>query len=308
VFLPVAGSRPIAMKLTVPFIKQAGTPEADNSFYQGLYQNANVQASIEVFDLQGTSTTVSNNPTANLGRPLIGGDWANRDTTDSAADYWIDFDEKSGTFRNGTIHINADRVPAGTQLRILYKAQGDWAVSIQKAAATYTRATDNGNALSRPVISELDAATRILGGDPNTYGQQGNNLYFHFNELNKSVVARIEYRDSGGAITRTAPIQMTIEDVVKETQTVGSNSYNVTYGVIDVSKYVPQLTSATTAGWRVVGAVSGVSIKARVIYRDAGASPVTTETDGGGTQRSVVNERAWRVQDVDTYLTRGSGS
>jgi hypothetical protein len=76
--------------------------------------------------------------------------------------------------------------------------------------------------------------------------------------------------------------------------------YDTRYAVIPVLNHLPfylkdnPLTPAKNDGefsqatsWGVVGALTGVSAKARVVWRDSD-SPTTK----------------WRVQDIDTYVTQ----
>lgn len=262
----------IPIKTTLSFIKRVGEPEPDNTIYNGLYRDSDEAHDIEVFDLSGTARFQPP-----LGEHLETGDYDKRTTTDADKDIWINYDERGGTYRSGTIYVNKDRVPPGTQLRILYKAEGEWAVSLQKAYSTYEQALRDDGGVS-PDPRKYDS-----------FGKQGQRLVFHRNDLNKSVVATIEYRPSGSSdLVRLAPFQMTISEVGTGTQDAG-------YAFVNVRDYIPvtQRSAFDSAGdnWRVVGVASGVSLKARVIWKDNASTSNT-----------------WRIQDLDTFLTRAPGS
>jgi hypothetical protein len=158
----------------------------------------------------------------------------------------------------------------------LYKAQGDWAVTVQKAYSRYI---------------DANAAVPAL----NSYNQFGRagvgvnaRLVFPLTDLNKSFVVTIEYVDpTSGEVKRLAPVQMTAD--VRDGD----------YAIVDVPKFLPRQDVGNpdptrgpdgpfdnATGWRVHGTIQGVSVKTRVIWRDSD-SP---------TQR-------WRVEDMDTYLT-----
>jgi hypothetical protein len=77
--------------------------------YRGLYGGyARSTADIQVFDLRGSSAGYQdpNRPagTYDLGEPLVGGDYNKRGPgeADENADYWLNFEGQSGSFRTGT--------------------------------------------------------------------------------------------------------------------------------------------------------------------------------------------------------------
>lgn len=282
----LTGGNTIPIRLTLDRLKRIGDSESDNTIYAGLYGDPNNQIDIQVFNL--------NDPT---GVPLQPGlyDGGNLQDTDpftgislppGTADYYIETDERGGTYRTGSIYINPNRVPAGSKLRILYKAEGDWAMAIQKAYSNYevTR-------LPNGTFAELPAT-----GKPNGYGvfPVGNfpgglgtttEMRFPLSDLGKAFVVTIEYTMQNNEVKRLTPIQMTTEADRQEfpTPPVGFDSF---YSVVNVRKYLSGGQAAELAAarsWRVVSC-QGVSVKSRVIWR---------ETDS----------RRWKVQDMDSYLT-----
>lgn len=276
----------IPIRVSLPAIKRVGEPEVNGTIYEGLYRDRNAKVDIQVFDLQGR---VVRDPILNpgLGDPLIPGDWAARNGADANADYWIDRDDRNGTYDTGTLYINPDRVPEGSQIRILYKAEGDWAVGIQKAYYRYQQLyNDAGEPQRFPGVGSFDK----FGKDGAGSNAQ---LIFPRSDLNKSVLVTLQYPVAvNGSTTpefkRLQPIQMTIDRIVRDPN-------GIEYAAIDVFQYIPflQRDEFTQAGndWRVFGNPAGVSMKTRVIWRDNN-SP----------------SNSWRVQDVDTFITRGTGS
>jgi type II secretory pathway pseudopilin PulG len=285
---PVVGSTngTVAVRTTLRDLKRLGDPEADNTFYNGLYGGTQRQVDIEVFDL--------NDPT---GAPLLPGDYNNGNPIDAdpftgaaypngtQADYYIEPDPRHGTYRTGTIFVNTNRRPAGTKLRILYKAQGDWAVAVQKAYSRYEAAIapdSNPPTLALyPLRGRYDAFAVFGAG-------AAAQLRFPLSDINKSFVVTIEYTDRNGEVKRLAPIQMTA-DQQENDLSADRRYYDQDFAVVDINKHLPLLTRqdfANAVSWRVHGPAVGVSVKTRVIWRDA----------DNATQR-------WRIQDMDTYLT-----
>jgi type II secretory pathway pseudopilin PulG len=272
----------IPLRLTIPSIKSVGDSELDGTFYSGLYGDPTQPVAIQVFNLNDPAATT----------PLIQG--AYRDVTgavnpqpiapNTVADYYIDEDERGGSYRTGTIYINSNRVPAGSKLRILYKAVGDWGVSFQKAYNRYETAVDPTNPALRSPLP--------LRGRPDAYGIAGQGqtaqLRFPLSDLNKSFVVTVGYTLSDGTVKRLQPIQMTADAVGQETG-VDITRYDDKFAVVDVYKFLPsgaQAEFVNAASWGVNGSLSGVSVKTRVIWRD---------TDSG--------KARWRVQDMDSFLT-----
>jgi hypothetical protein len=258
---------------------------------------------IQVFNLQ-------NGAAAYTGAPLVRGDYANRaNAPDNEADFWVSTEARSGSYSTGTIYINPRRVPAGTPLRILYKASGDWAVAVQKAYAQYKQVGNPGDSLPTIFGAGQFARSSATG--------EGTRLYFNRNDLNKSIVVTFDYiRNTGAAgeqdtAVRTAPIQLSIN-----TPGVGTQDRLAYIDLADPrNRIMPQAPGDRNcamiglkdrASWRVFGSPTGVSLKARVIYRDNG-NRLPPFPGTGETSIAQAFGRQWRVQDIDTYITRAPG-
>lgn len=318
-----SGGDSISLKLTLGNIKrygfsqeirvglpnEAGPGEVRLRTYSGLYgvyagvADPAQPPDIQVFNLQ-------NGVAASAGAPLLRGDYANRaNAPDSEADYWVSTEARSGSYSTGTIYINPKRVPVGTQLRILYKASGDWAVAVQKAYAQYKQVGNPGDPL--PTIFGAGQFAR------SPQDGEGTRLYFNRNDLNKSIVVTFDYiRNTGAAgeqdtAVRTAPIQLSIN-----TPGVGAQSRLAYVDLADPrNRVMPQTLGdrncamiglKNRASWRVFGSPTGVSLKVRVIYRDNG-NRLPPFPGTGETSIAQAYGRQWRVQDIDTYITRAPG-
>ena len=272
----------ISVRTTLGNWKRAGDPNPDNTVYDGMFGAGT--RDIVVIDLQ-------------TGRELVGDDYSNASTT-SDADYWIN-NEQNGSYRSGTIYINTretrpfkvNPVPRGSQIRILYKADGDWGVSIQKA---YSRYQGVASATGFP---PTDSPSSFTMGDGTTNNMQ---IVFNRSEYNKSFVAQFRYvMDDGttdGKIVQTAPQQVTLSGT---DGTPFITSGTVDYAFAELNKadgtgLMPNRRAGTP--WSVVSDTAfGVSVKSRVIYRDANSGRGVNTADPSA---------GWHVQDVDTYLTR----
>lgn len=260
--------RLVPLRTTLTKIKRTGDSEVDATTYNGLYGDENSPVDIQVFNL--------NDPT---GTPLVQGLYTDGVPTPLNADYYIDAEGKGGTYDSGTVYFNVNRLPAGTKVRILYKAVGDWAISFQKA---YERYELTGTPF--PINGDFDGVARSIPGERPE-------LRFPFSDLGKAFVVTIEYTmnvNGVATVNRLAPIQMTTET---EPFPIPNTNPLERFAKVDIIKHLPpnaqaDFASANFAGWNVSGSVVGVSVKTRVIWRDA-----DTPTP------------RWRVQDMDSYLT-----
>lgn len=223
---------------------------------------------IQVFNLNDATGTA---------RLLVGGDLSNRATTDVNADFWVNRAGRSGTYPTGTIYINTNKVPAGSKVRILYKAQGDWAVAFQKAAKAYALQEDTANA-GRPILnkSEVFAVDPMTNSGTTPYADD--RIYFHRSELNKGVTAVVEI-DTAAGTTRLPARQFSIRNAE------GNYSY------AQASDAFSELSSQKfngndITGWRIYGTINGASLKTRVIWQD--------EQNG---------RNPWRISDLETFVT-----
>jgi type II secretory pathway pseudopilin PulG len=268
----------IPVRATLGNWKRAGDPNPDNTLYDGMFGDGTDD--IVVVNLQ-------------TGEPLIGGDYSARQAGDG---YWIN-KEQNGTYRSGTIYINSAIVPSGSQIRILYKAEGDWGVSVQKAYSRY-----QGVASAFPPTDSPSAFTVGIGTGDSA------RVYFNRSEYNKSFVAQFRYivddGNGGNKTVQTQPQQVTLGGVDGE-PFVASGGVDYAFaeinaadtsgdGIPDGANLMPKRKPNTE--WSIVNnAAYGVSLKTRVVYRDANSGRGVNNADPSS---------GWRVQDVDTYLTR----
>jgi hypothetical protein len=255
----------VPVKLTLDVIKRLGDANFDNTTYAGIYGSNNPagQNDIDVIDLAtGAVLNGSGNVVRGVATPAVSG---------AGPDYYIDTDARSGTYSTGTIYVNPLRLKPGAQIRVLYKGDGDWGVAMQKAYSQYTPEIAGGAVQTRPAV-----------GSFSTYGvdMAATSIWFPLCDLNKSVTVTLQVTQANGDVVRLAPTQMTID------QPDVANGY----AWIKVAPYLPTGTSA----WSVAGTITGVSVKARVIWKDENRTNTTGPTNG------------WRVQDLDTYLTPGA--
>ena len=258
----------ISIRTTLGFIKKAGDPNDDTTIYAGLFGKSSDD--IQIFNLSATD-----------GKALIAGKLVNGVLTPAGRDYYISDDERGGTYRTGTIYINPARIAVGSKLRILYKAEGEWAVGMQKAYSEYRLNTTPNNAnvpAQFPIRGRYDGFSLFGKG-------AAAEIRLPLADFNKSVVATIQYTTPTGAIKRLSPIQMTASG--RGSGAVDA-AYDNRWATIPVSQYLPLLSRsdfASATSWQVIGTLSGVSVKSRVIWRDNDS-----------------NENRWRVQDTDTYV------
>ena len=252
----------VAIRLTLAKLKRNGDTNADNTLYDGLFPSSDTDPASN-YDLRVVRL--------DTGAVLVQGDYDERAGTDQGADYWTR-DGREGTWDSGTVYINTNRVRPGTPVRVLYKADGDWAVALRKAATTY-RAWQSSQA-GRPPAESTDGPENY--GDPARFGIEGTKLYFPLSELNKSVVVRVEAVDGNGDRVRNAPVQVTIDTADGD------------HAFVEMARYLP----ANVDRWRIVGGVAnGVSLKVRVIWRDR-----------------AVDNAPWQIQDMDSYVNAGGKS
>ncbi len=269
----------VPVRTTLSFIKQVGEAESDGAIYFGLYGGVN-SPDIDIFDLS--------NPT---GAALVAGNYRAfiQRGVGADSDYFIDDDDRGGTYRTGTIYLNRDRLAPGTKLRILYKAQGDWGVAFQKAYSRYRAILDptDGTGYARfPLKNDFDTVGF------NRLEPTGAQLRFPFQDFNKAFVVTIQYQTRSGQVKRLPPIQVSADGDGRQSEDL--TKYDVRYAFVELGRYLPYADREAFAGrgadpvvsWLPVE-INGVSVKTRVVWRD---------------NDSVTDP--WRVQDIDSYLTQ----
>lgn len=295
-----AGDVPV--RLTLSKIKLAGDDNLDGSLYEGVFPSASGAENSDIVVVR-----------LDTGATLTRGDYANRATTDAGAGFWVNNEGRDNTYGTGTIYLNTNVVAKGVPIRVMYKAEGEWGVSLQKAAADYKFVTGAHPPLT-PTDHDSDPTTDMLPlGDSAAFSimpasllpdPTGAMLVFNQSELNKSVTGVFEYyrldnpgddpdnAASPSTLVRVPSTQITLSPaggLDPSMDTTDSNGAVVSWDFVkvDVARYMPARHRAKS--WRVIGTLKGVSVKSRAIWKDE------------------VNKKArWRVQDLDSYLTQGA--
>lgn len=228
----VPSTDPYVIKLTLNRIKQAGvTTEIDGSQYRGLPPLPNPPA---------------------LGPDLVAVDLETARQVDPTQ---IRINYKDGYIQfvpdqNGTVHLLArpdqggvvSVSPAGRTFRLLYKADGDWAVQLMKAYYVYER---RGSA-------PLDYKSYYIDGS------NPRRLWFAACNANQSVSVDYDYVVNGETI-KIIGENIKLSDVLlpNPVGVIGSDGRLVKWAYADL-KYIPAR----------IYAVNGTSVRARVVWRD----------------------------------------
>ena len=277
----------VPVRTTLTRLKSLDTVNPDNTFFEGIFPSGDTLANnnTDIMIIRLDTGAVLN--AAQNGRPgdydLLKNGTSSQKAAQQGLDYWANPEPKKGSYATGVFFINTNKVPQGTPLRILYKAQGEWAMALNKAMASYrvlaTAPVWNLDAVTGSYYSSTipDVTWRVTSAS-NAF------LYFPRTEINKGVTATLEVL-VGGNWQRTQPIQVPI-DTPSDWVDAGGNTVRV--AAVNITKYLRRIGwDGQDATWRVVGNVRGVSVKNRVIWKD-------------GLERNS----PWRIQDLDTYLTQ----
>ena len=166
-------------------------------------------------------------------------------------------------YRNGTITLAGDL--AGRQVRVFYRAEGDWQVRVEKAFERYTQQDDRG--------VNYREFTHARGADK-----------LHLYPLDAGKSFSVDYvwvDDSGVDHTVTGEVHRADDSLVQ----LGGNDAAVVY----LERPAEYIT-----------AVRGVSLKVRVMWSEG--SRQQTVDDGGGTRTLLVPR--WQHYDLDAELSR----
>lgn len=277
----------IPIRTTLYPIKESGDPQPDLSVYYNIFRDPNPG--------NATDLVVVNLSNPGSG-PLKVGSYRKPETDD---DILVDYNPRGGSYRTGTLYVNTSRVPRGSQLRVLYQAEGDWAVALQKAYEQYQNPMPRINGVPTPIERPVANAYDQFGIDGQTAGTRAV-VYFPGCDLGKSVTLSIQFQDQNSEWHRLDPIQVTLdtpEYVTRNGQRVlGYASAELNPSGVGKS-YIPLLQQDAFNNrlqWRVsgpngIGVAYGSSVKARVIWHDTGQTDATTSR--------------WRVQELDSNLT-----
>lgn len=264
-------SPPYTVTLSLKNIKQLGDFETDQSTYVGIFRDDtipfNARQEVLIYDL-ATGTPID--------KSLYNINYKNGLVT---------FDQATG-----------DAHKSGT-LRFFYKAEGEWALQIQKASASYRPhiAVASGDELNVG-LSEyaLSVKADASGNRPR--------LYFPLMEAGKTVSIRQLFyslqNDGSGPSRRVANATFKINDDRSKFEQVTVNGQTRLLTFIDLrDNGYPDARNwnYTTTGQAVAG-MQGVSFRSRVLWNNGTA---ITESSNGNVERV-----RWRRIDNDTFLTR----
>lgn len=264
-------STPYVVPLSLKGIKKVGEIEADQTNYEGLFYG--IAKSSNVGDMLVYDTTTGN---------IV----PQKDPNTLADIYFVN--HKEGTVRFADTFGDANR--AGT-FRFFYKAQGEWALVVQKACGLYNRVNSAATGFS----------SFWLGDGSN--GSFQTRIYFPRSEAGKTITVReIWYLDANNVSHKLVNKTYRIEGNRAFFQQVGP--YQLTYvdvatdfGSTDPAR--PVSFDYKSTGQPVLG-VQGVSLRTRVMWRNGG-----TVSQSGGADSTFTSR--WRKVDVDTILARAPG-
>jgi len=302
------------VRTTLPNIRVKGEAFTDltqtgagrNQTYPGLFPGDPTSPDLLVYNLSDPS-----------GKPRLltsVGDYSKHTTTDANADYWISRSGRGGTYPSGIVYLNTapGHVVPGSKVRILYKAEGDWAVALQKAATAYHNSstdasntgintTNYGNAganINPPAGTAIGFSTRSSA----TISFVDDRIEFSRSELNKSAAAVIEIDVKNKTTSNIRTVRLparqfnidtadgdfaykTLSDFVPEV--ISQQDVDDNPGLVSRQNLVLDPGTEDMVGWRVFGNINGASLKTRVIWQD--------EQNG---------RNPWRVSDLETFITR----
>ncbi len=264
----VPTSAPYTVRLALNNILQNGEVLNDNSTYTGMFRG-----------FQPT-TVVGRTPdimivNANTGQTLA--EIAANSCTQYNNEDAFALDAKNGTIRFARNFIESGNLQNAT-IKVLYRAQGDWGMQIQKAHNRYVQADvpstiDPGNG-GRP----MDYRSYYVGGSTNNTGSP-TRVYFPITETGKTIVLGNVYGvDGNGNFLHYS------NDAYKTQQVRGASLGNIPLCYIDVSEKHPTFTvfNARRTG-KAVDNVHGGSVTARIVWR---------------------NGTRWRKLDSETFLSK----
>lgn len=246
-----------AVKLSLRFLKEAGvTVEHNGDTYAGLAPSYNLPNSILAVDMETgevydeTSTVPAGLPTA--GAPVM------------AVDY-----------KEGIVTFNV--AYAAHTFRIYYRAEGDWALQTFKAYDVYGRSYGAPSSTS-PGYGQYyyDSAALNSGGDYR--------VYFRLCHAGSTVAVDYKYvaSEPGGSMVE--------HTVYGDLCQVSMDTGNLGLCYIDLLPKIERLYPAGTAlAVKEVSKVRGVSVGARVIWRESGTG---------------LRAGKWRHKELQTCLVR----
>ena len=272
------GSGQYEVRTSVPFVRLNGDTLNDSTTYKGMFAGNGNSADILVYNAQtgrelaemiGGQVTAAN---ANLALP--NGSDASVSVDDANAAFAVE--ARTGILRFSQSFIETHSLASQT-VRIFYKANRDWGMQLQKAAAHYDEAPNQaGVSYHTFFVSPTGVATSTR-------------IYFAKCDIGKTViVGRFTVDEGGNTNTYTNETYQ-----IHEADTIADP---VGRPYIDVKEQHPNATQFNISlTGRAVENVQGGSIKSRVIWNN-GAQRYTDQNNN-----SRLNTR-WRKVDNDTFL------
>lgn len=262
---PMPSTAPYTVRLTLPNIKKLGDSELDQSEYTGIWRDSSApQVDLLAYNIATGEEVPS-------------------------SEFKVNYKEGAVTFTDGYGSANASG-----NYRFFYKARGDWALQVQKAANVYHRAPSH--------TANLGFAEYYLGGG--TSGGRATRLYLPLMEAGKTVTLRdVWYYASSGSGPAV------LKRSSNETYRVNADPAqfeNLGAGALTWVDLAENHSSGgdTATGWALdqsvepAGSVTGISFRSRVIW-----------ARGGGVQATTAGNVArvrWNKVDVETFLTRSA--
>jgi hypothetical protein len=267
----IPGQAPYSIKLGVQFVLTNGDALADQSTYNGMFRSSSGPTPDLLVYNANTGIPLLNITNGQITTPLNGGPGTG-----------TSLDPVTGILRldQGFIESNNLR---NASIKVLYMAQKEWGMQLQKA---------NGQYVPADTLADITYKSYYVGGtDPNDTSGSPSRIYFPLSEAGKTVVIGDYYlttTDKNGVVTTThhSGEAFRINADSAQFQTLSSATGQLTWiqipdpasgNVVATSTYK---LDPTVTGKAVVG-VSGGSLKARVVLRDASR---------------------WRTIDSDTFL------
>ena len=248
----IPASAPYIVTLSVPFLKLGGdvldNQNPLNNFnsalnpYNGLYRDPlNPTPDVIIYN---ASTGVQVGTWTNLATPP-GIGVLTKDATDT-----VPVDQKTGVLTLNQAQVESNNLQSAP-LRVMYRAQRDWGMQIQKATAHYREAT-------APTFVDF---RHYYIGDGTTGG--ATRIYFAPCDAGKTVEIGEFYSTTSSTPIRNQSFQIT-EDPTQFDTTV---SPPLPY--IDVTSITGGAGFSAVQTGRRVNNVQGISIKARVVWEDS---------------------------------------
>lgn len=258
---PMPASSPYQVSMALKGLKQVGDFEDDQTAYTDIFHG--VARSGSGFFGAGTEGDF-------LVYNVATGDYV------PSTNYTVNYKDGTVTFTDVFGQNNA----SGT-FRFFYRAHGDWALQIQKAAGTY-----------RETGAPQPSYNEYFIGDGNN-GTSLTRIYFPASEAGKTISLREFWYNDGTNNLRVGNESYHLN--ADRTQFLNIAGRLLTWLDIHDKHTDATRLDKTSAGYAVLG-VQGLSFRTRVLWRNGSQ---VTETANGNVVRS-----RWRKSELESILTR----